>query len=115
MRGIPEGGKRRLRRALTWDERLLVAEWCLDRYGIRSFDARNVDIKTRNRVIVRLLGMGMSREDVAASFRLTVGGVTRIVNRLKKGTGVTAEIQAAKSRCRNSVCQLVPEIPGTRR
>ena len=86
-----------IRRALSWDERLLVAEWCLDRYGIRSFDARNVDIKTRNRVIVRLLGMGMSREDVAASFGLTVSGVSRIINRLKKETGVTAGKSAARA------------------
>ena len=97
-----------MRRALTWDERLLVAEWCLDRYGIRSFDARNVDIGTRNRVIVRLLGMGMSREDVAASFGLTVSGVSRIVNRLKKENGLGAEKAAAESRRRNSGCQVAP-------
>ena len=86
-----------MRRALTWDERLLVAEWYLDRCGIREFDERDVDIKTRNRVIVRLLGMGMSREDVAASFGLTTAGVSRIINRLKREHGVDAENQAAKN------------------
>ena len=86
-----------MRRALTWDERLLVAGWCLDRYGIRSFDARNVDIKTRNRVIVHLLALGMSREDVAASFGLTTAGLSRIINRLRREHGVDAENQAAKN------------------
>ena len=97
-----------MRRALTWDERLLVAEWYLDRCGIREFDERDVDIKTRNRVIVRLLGMGMSREDVAASFGLTTAGVSRIVNRLQKENGLGAEKAAAESRRRNSGCQSAP-------
>ena len=84
-----------IRRNLTRDERPLVAEWCLDRYGIRSFDARNVDIKTRNRVIVHLLALGMSREDVAASFGLTTAGVSRIINRLQREHGV--QVAAGKS------------------
>ena len=108
MWGRLEGGKRLIRRALTWDERLTLTEWYLDRCGIREYSEQNLDRAARDRTIVYLLGAGQTEESIAQSFGLTVGGVTRIVNRLKKETGVTAEIQAAKSRGR------VPLFPGHR-
>ena len=85
-----------IRRALTWDERLLVAEWYLDRCGVREIDERDFDTETRNRVIVHLLALGMSREDVAASFGLTTAGASRIINKLKKENGLAAGKSAAK-------------------
>ena len=108
MWGLLEGGKRLIRRALTWDERLTLAEWYLDRCGIREYSEQNLDRAARDRVIAYLAGNGESRESIAQSFGLTVGGVTRIVSRLKREHGVAAEIQAAKSRCRNSGCQPAP-------
>ena len=98
-----------IRRALTWDERLLVAEWYLDRCGVREIDERDFDTETRNRVIVHLLALGMSREDVAASFGLTTAGVSRIINKLRRKHGVATEKSATKSGCRNSGCQVAHE------
>ena len=97
-----------MRRALTWDERLTLVEWYLDRIDLRPFK-QSGDRAARDRVIAYLAGNGESRESIAASFGLTVGGVTRIVNRLKKETGVAAEKSAAKSRRQNPGCQVAHE------
>lgn len=103
-----------MRRALTWDERLTVVQWYLDRCGMREYSEQNLDRASRDKMIVFLLGEGQSKESVAASFGLTVGGVTRIINRIKKETGAAAEKSAAKSRRQNPGCQPAPEKSGTR-
>ena len=97
-----------MRRALTWDERLTVVQWYLDRIDLRPYEQAG-DTAARDRTIIYLLGAGESKESIAASFGLTVGGVTRIVNRLKKETGVAAEKSAAKSRRQNPGCQVAHE------
>ena len=96
-----------IRRALTWDERLDLVEWYLDRVDLRTYK-QSGDRAARDRVIAYLAGNGESRESIAQSFGLTTAGVSRIVSRLRREHGVTAEIQAAKSRGR------VPLLPGYR-
>ena len=97
-----------MRRSLDWDERLSLACWYLDRCGIREYSEQNLDRAARDKMIVFLLGEGQSKEIVAASFGLTVSGLSRIVNRLKKENGLGAEKAAAESRRRNSGCQSAP-------
>ena len=86
-----------MRRELTASERLLIAEWYLDRIGVREYDGKNVDTETRNRVVIHLLASGVSKEEVARSFHLTTAGLSRIVNRIKREHGVAAEKSASKS------------------
>ena len=95
MWGHTRGGKRLIRRALSWDERLTLACWYLDRYGIREYE-KTGDTSARDKTIVFLTGEGQSKESIAASFGLSVGGVTRVVNRLKKENGLAAGKSAAK-------------------
>ena len=97
-----------MRRALTWDERLTVVQWYLDRIDLRPYEQTG-DTAARDRTIVYLLGAGESKESVAASFGLTTAGLSRIINKLRRKHGVAAEIQAAKSRCQNSGCQVAHE------
>ena len=98
-----------MRRALTWDERLTVVQWYLDRIDLRPYEQTG-DTAARDRTIIYLLGAGESKEAIAASFGLTVGGVTRIINRIKRehGVKVAAEKSATKSGSRNSDRQVVP-------
>ena len=86
-----------IRRALTWDERLTLVEWYLDRIDLRTFK-QSGDRSARDRVIAYLAGNGESRESIAASFGLTTAGVSRVVNRLRRehGVQVAAEKSAAK-------------------
>ena len=108
MWSVPEGGIDGLRRALTWDERLTLACWYLDRCGIREYSEQNIDRAARDKMIVYLFGEKQSKESIAASFGISIGTVTKVLNRLRREHGVAAEIQAVKSRCRNSGCQVAP-------
>ena len=80
-----------IRRNLTWDERLTLVEWYLDRIDLRTFK-QSGDRAARDRVIAYLAGNGESRESIAASFGLTVSGVSRIVNRLRREHGVQVAV-----------------------
>ena len=84
-----------IRRNLTWDERLTLVEWYLDRTDIRTFK-QSGDRAARDKMIVFLLGAGQSKESVAASFNISVGTVTRVLNRLQKENGLAAGKSAAK-------------------
>ena len=77
-----------MRRALTTSERLLLVCWYMDRIGLHELDEKDIDPEVRNRVIVHLLGAGMSREDVAQSFHLTTAGLSRIISRIKRMDGL---------------------------
>ena len=90
-----------IRRALTWDERLMLVEWYLDRIGLRTFK-QSGDRAARDRVIAYLAGNGQPKEAIAQSFNISVGTVTRVLNRLQKENGLAAEKSAAKSRCQKS-------------
>ena len=105
--GRTRGGKRLIRRSLTWDERLVVVQWYLSRCGIREYEQTG-DTSARDKAIIFLLGEGQTKESIAAAFGLTTAGVSRVVNRLKREHGVDAENQAAKSRGRNSGRQVAP-------
>ena len=83
-----------IRRNLTWDERLTLTEWYLNRIDLRTC-GKVGDTATRNRIIIFLLGAGESRESIAASFGLTTAGVSRIINRLQREHGV--QVAAGKS------------------
>lgn len=93
-----------IRRALTWDERLTLVEWYLDRTDIRAY-RQSGDRAARDRVIVLLAGTGENKENIAASLGVSTGTVTKVLNRLQREHGVTAEIPSVKSRCQNSDCQ----------
>ena len=90
-----------IRRALSWDERLTLVEWYLDRTDIRTFK-QSGDRAARDRVIAYLAGNGQPKEAIAQSFNISVGTVTRVLNRLQKENGLAAEKSAAKSRCQKS-------------
>ena len=49
-------------------------------------------------MIVFLLGTGQSKESVAASFNISVGTVTKVLNRLQKENGLAAEKSAARAK-----------------
>ena len=84
-----------IRRNLTWDERLTLAEWYLDRCGIREYE-KTGDTSARDKAIVFLFGEKQSKESIAQSFGLTTAGVSRIINKLKKENGLAAGKSAAK-------------------
>ena len=84
-----------IRRNLTWDERLTLVEWYLNRIDLRTC-GKVGDTATRNKMIVFLLGTGQSKESVAASFNISVGTVTRVLNRLQKENGLAAEKSATR-------------------
>ena len=54
MQGYLEGGKRLIRRALTWGERLTLTGWYLNRIDLRTC-GKVGDTATRDRIIIFLL------------------------------------------------------------
>ena len=90
-----------IRRALTWDERLTLVEWYLDRIDLRTFK-QSGDRAARDKIIAYLAGNGQPKEAIAQSFNISLGTVTKVLNRLQREHGVAAENQAAKSRCQSS-------------
>ena len=96
-----------IRRALTWDERLDLVEWYLDRVDLRPYK-HSGDRAARDRIIAYLAGNGQPKEAIAQSFNISLGTVTRVLNRLQKENGLAAEKSAAKSGCRNSGRQVAP-------
>ena len=80
-----------MRRALTWDERLTVVQWYLDRIDLRPYEQTG-DTAARDRTIIYLLGAGESKEAIAASFGLTTAGASRIINRLQREHGVQVAV-----------------------
>ena len=97
-----------IRRALSWDERLTLACWYLDRCGICEYSDQNIDRAARDKIIAYLAGNGQPKEAIAQSFNISLGTVTRVLNRLQKENGLAAEKSAAKSGCRNSGRQVAP-------
>jgi len=86
----------------------MVVQWYLDRIDLRPYEQTG-DTAARDKAIIFLLGSGQPKEAIAASFGLTTAGVSRIINKLRRKHGVAAEKSAAKSRCRNSGCQVAHE------
>ena len=83
-----------IRRALSWDERLTLVEWYLDWIDIRTFK-QSGDRAARDKMIVFLLGEGQSKEIVAQSFGISLGTVTKTLNRMRREHGV--QVAAGKS------------------
>ena len=86
-----------IRRALSWDERLTLVEWYLDWIDIRTFK-QSGDRAARDRVIAYLAGNGQPKEAIAQSFNISLGTVTRVLNRLQKENGLAAEKSAARAK-----------------
>ena len=80
-----------IRRNLTWDERLDLVEWYLDRIDLRTYK-QSGDRAARDRIIAYLAGNGQPKEAIAQSFGISIGTVTKVLNRLQREHGVQVAV-----------------------